>query len=181
MMMKTDQQKTDMELMEKCYRRFLCGMTCHACKFVPEHIAADIVQDVFLKLWQTNREFYRIDDISAQQLYLYKCISNACHDWIKHSNVVNNHSCPIATSIRDEEIYWYENLMEREDFNCRFTRITEAAESLPERCREIFIMHYIRQKKAQEIALELGISVRTVESQLYKALSTLRSILKEKK
>ena len=180
-MMNIDQHKADMELMEQCYRRFLCGMTCYACKFVPEHIASDIVQDVFIKLWQTNREFYRLGDSAVQQQYLYRCISNACQDWIKHNNVINNHSGPIATTIRNEEIYWYEKLMENEDFKCRYRQITEAVETLPERCREIFTMRYMKLKKTQEIAGELGISVRTVEAQLYKALHTLRTILKENK
>lgn len=180
-MMNIDQHKADMELMEQCYRRFLCGMTCYACKFVPEHIASDIVQDVFIKLWQANREFYRLGDSATQQQYLFRCISNACQDWIKHNNVINNHSGPIATTIRNEEIYWYEKLMENEDFKCRYKRIMEAVETLPERCRDIFTMRYVKQKKAQEIAQELGISARTVEAQLYKALHTLRSILKENK
>ena len=169
---------SDMELMERCYRRLMCGMTCYACKFVPEHIASDIVQDVFLKLWQSNRAFYRMVNISEQQQYLYKCIGNACRDWIKHNKIVNNHSEPIASSIKSDEIFWYERFMENEDFRCKVRQVNEAISILPERCREIFTRHYMEQKKSADIAIELGISVRTVEAQSYKALSILRKNLK---
>ena len=143
--------------------------------------AQDAVQDVFLKLWQTNRAFYHLQNPREQQLYLYRCINNACYDWIKHNNVVANHSGPIATDIRNEEIYWYERLIENEDFQCKVKRILQEVDTLPDRCREIFSRRYIKQQKPSEIALELCISVRTVEAQLYKALNVLRKNLNEKK
>lgn len=179
--MNSSQHNTEIQLLETCYRRFLCGMTCYACKFVPEYVASDIVQDVFLKLWQTNRAFYHLQNPREQQLYLYRCINNACYDWIKHNNIVANHSGPIATDIRNEEIYWYERLIENEDFQCKVKRILQEVDTLPDRCREIFSRRYIKQQKPSEIALELGISVRTVEAQLYKALNVLRKNLNEKK
>ena len=181
MIMNSSQQNTELRLLETCYRRFLCGMTCYACKFVPEHVASDIVQDVFLKLWNTNRAFYHMTNQREQQQYLYRCINNACYDWIKHNNVVANHSEPIATDIRNEEIFWYERLIENEDFQCKVKRILQEVDTLPDRCREIFSRRYIKQQKPSEIALELGLSVRTVEAQLYKALCVLRKNLNEKK
>lgn len=179
-MMNDNRQTTDLDLLEKCYRRYLCGVTCYACKYVPEDIAADIVQDVFLKLWQNNRAFFRLKDTSSQQAYLYACVRNACHDWIKHSNVVSSHSEPMASSIRADEILWYERLIEGEDFRCKVQQLNSAVEKLPEKCREIFRMHYMQQMRSAEIAARSGISVRTVEAQLYKALQSLRRELKEK-
>ena len=48
---------------------------------------------------------------------------------------------------------------------------------LPEKCREIFTMSYLEERKTSEIAVLLNISTRTVEAQLYKALKILRGIL----
>lgn len=179
--MNGNRQTTDLDLLERCYRRYLCGVTCYACRYVPEDIAADIVQDVFLRLWQNNRAFFRMDDTAAQQAYLYTCVRNACRDWIKHTNVVSSHSGPMADSIRADEILWYEQFIEGEDFRRKVERLNSAVETLPDRCREIFRMHYMQQMRSAEIASISGISVRTVEAQLYKALQSLRKILRENK
>ena len=53
-------------------------------------------------------------------------------------------------------------------------------EKLPAKCRQIFKMTYYEDKKAAEIAEELNISVRTVETQIYKGLKTLRNLFARK-
>ena len=58
--------------------------------------------------------------------------------------------------------------------------VSAQIEQLPDRCREIFIMHYRKRMKSVEIAEYYGISRRTVEAQLYKALQTLRNELSDK-
>ena len=50
-------------------------------------------------------------------------------------------------------------------------------EKLPDKCREIFSMSYLEERKTVEIADLLNISPRTVEAQLYKALKLLRAVL----
>ena len=50
---------------------------------------------------------------------------------------------------------------------------------LPERCREIFRRSYLEGQSHREIALELGISVSTVDNQIYKALKLMREKLGE--
>ena len=58
-------------------------------------------------------------------------------------------------------------------------KIEEAINSLPERCRKIFLMSRMENKKYQEIADDLKISVKTVEVQMSKALKTMRDKLTE--
>ena len=57
-------------------------------------------------------------------------------------------------------------------------QINDAIGELPAKCREVFILSYQHDKKNKEIAEQLGISIRTVEVHLYKALKTLRTRLK---
>ena len=57
-------------------------------------------------------------------------------------------------------------------------QINDAISELPAKCREVFILSYQHDKKNKEIAEQLGISIRTVEVHLYKALKTLRTRLK---
>ena len=55
-----------------------------------------------------------------------------------------------------------------------------ANQELPEKCQEIFFLSRIENKKNSEIAQILGLSKRTVENQLYRALKIIKKILKEK-
>ncbi len=58
-------------------------------------------------------------------------------------------------------------------------RIEEATNALPDKCREIFLLNRMENKKYHEIATELNISVKTVEAQMSKALRTMRIRLAE--
>ena len=53
-----------------------------------------------------------------------------------------------------------------------------AIDSLPEKCRKVFVLSYLHEKKKKEIAVQLAISPRTVEVHLYKALRVLRKKLR---
>lgn len=57
-------------------------------------------------------------------------------------------------------------------------KLEELMYKLPPRCREIFIMNKLERKKYKEIAKDLGISVKTVENQMSKALRILRDTAK---
>ena len=57
-------------------------------------------------------------------------------------------------------------------------QINDAIGDLPAKCREVFILSYQHDKKNKEIAEQLGISIRTVEVHLYKAVKALRTRLK---
>lgn len=57
--------------------------------------------------------------------------------------------------------------------------IQKAIDELPEKCREVFMLQRFESLKYQEIADRLGISVKTVEAQMSKALQHLRERLKE--
>ena len=59
-------------------------------------------------------------------------------------------------------------------------QINDAIDELPGKCREVFILSYQHDKKNKEIAEQLGISIRTVEVHLYKAIKALRERLKDK-
>ena len=59
----------------------------------------------------------------------------------------------------------------------KIKEINRAIDGLPFQCRQIFLLSRFSGKKSQEIAVELGISVRTVEAQLYRAMKRLREEL----
>ncbi|MFC2091028.1 sigma factor-like helix-turn-helix DNA-binding protein, partial [Bacteroidota bacterium] len=58
-------------------------------------------------------------------------------------------------------------------------RISEIVSDLPEQCRKIYTLSRVNGKKNLDIAKELNISIRTVETQISKALKLLRSNLQD--
>ena len=144
-----------------------------------EDVAGDLVQDVFVRLWQSSRAFLDIPEGLTRRAYLYRSVRNACRDWLKHQAAVSRFEGEALYLMKQEEI----------DFSSRRTvgeqealleAVSAQIEQLPDRCREIFIMHYRKRMKSVEIAEYYGISRRTVEAQLYKALQTLRNELSDK-
>jgi RNA polymerase sigma-70 factor (ECF subfamily) len=58
-------------------------------------------------------------------------------------------------------------------------KLNEVLDSLPDRCRQIFVLSRFENKKNKEIAEELNISVKAVEKQITKALATIRTGMKD--
>jgi RNA polymerase sigma-70 factor (ECF subfamily) len=134
--------------------------------------AENIVQDVFMMLWEKRRMLNIRISLTA---YLFSLVKNKCIDHLRRKLVAEEYK---------QELYM--KLSSLEDMNRAFSSdedierfITDAINKLPGRCREIFIKSRIEGKKYHEIAEELHISVNTVENQMSLALKKLRIELKE--
>ena len=165
--------------LESAYKENLPGLLAYARRFVPEDVAGDLVQDVFVRLWQSSRAFLNVPEGQTRQAYLFRSVRNACKDWLKHQLAVSRYEGETLYLMKQEEIDFSSRRTPREQ-EALLEAVSVQVGQLPERCREIFIMHYQKRIKSEEIAEYYGISRRTVESQLYKALQILRSELSEK-
>jgi RNA polymerase sigma-70 factor, ECF subfamily len=128
--------------------------------------AKDIVQLVFIKLWE-KRNLVNIEQ--SGQAYLYKSVYHLCLNSIRDKRVKQNYTGKFSPSAAGIS-YVTE---ERETNN----RIIAAIDTLPPKCREIFNKSRYDGKRYAEIASELDISVKTVEAQMGKALKILRNLL----
>lgn len=146
-------------------------------RFAKEYVlfdedAENVVQDVFLLLWE-KRE---VLDIQVSLVsYLFSLVKNRSLDYLRHKVV--------AEEYRQELTF---KLSALEQLNYTFTSeedieqaVTKAIDKLPERCREIFLKSRIEGMKYREIADELDISMNTVENQMSIALKKLRIELKD--
>lgn len=137
-----------------------------------EEDAENIVQDIFLILWEKRD----VLDIRVSLVpYLFTLVKNKCLDFVRHKTV--------CEEFANE---WKVKRAALEQLNYSFTSdedieklVASAIESLPERCREIFIKSRIEGRKYKEIAEELDLSVNTVENQMSIALRKLRLELKD--
>jgi RNA polymerase sigma-70 factor (ECF subfamily) len=132
--------------------------------------AEDIVQELFVTLLEKR------DRVEAHELttaYLYVAARNRALKHLRHARVVERHRTReagnAATGAGDTD----HRVREQEA-----ARAVEAAiADLPERCREIFLLSRRQHMTYAEIAAALGISVKTVEVQMWRALQKLRRML----
>jgi len=130
-----------------------------------ETYVEDIVQNIFIKLWQ-HRESVNPDTVKA---YLFTAVRNECLNHIKHKGVQAGYAqSKIATAGGSENHISAEQKELHE-------KIQDLVSQLPEKCAAVFYMCRQLGLSYKEIAETMGISVKTVENQMSKALKFLRS------
>lgn len=146
-------------------------------RFAKEYVVFDedaenIVQDVFLLLWEKKEV---LDVKVSLAAYLFSLVKNKCIDHLRHSVVDEEYKKELKAKLYALEQLNY-NASSEEDIE---EVLNNALAKLPPRCKEIFIKSRIEGKKYQEIAIDLNISVNTVENQISIALKKLRAELKD--
>ncbi len=150
---------------ELIFNFYYSGLVVFADKIVKNtSVSEDIVQSVFLKLWETRETV----EIRSLRSYFVQCTKNKCIDHIRNQIVKNKfdaHYSVTEITITEEDL-WTKN---------ELAHLLEVAiADLPPRCREIFWMSRYENQKITDIANKLNISKRTVETQISKALRILR-------
>lgn len=147
---------------------------------ISEEDAENIVQDIFLYIWEHPELFQTVQNMDA---FLFTLVKNRCLNFLKHSFYVNEKKKTLQVAEEEElkmNMYSLEQFDEsRLSITDMENRIDSVIDKLPERCREIFILSRMEGLKYMEIAERLGISVNTVENQMSIALRKLRTELKD--
>jgi len=166
------QSGIDKKAYEALFREYFPGLCAFAGKYVPDFdTAREIVHEVFIKLWEKRDT---IDPNKSVKSYLFTSVYNRSMNYIRDHKKFSDSETALQNaeerSVGDvtEKIYG----AELED------KINEALEALPDRCREVFLLNRFEELKYREIAERLDISVKTVETQMSKALKILREKLK---
>ena len=161
----------DKPAFEELFMSFFPGLVLFARKYVPDQdTAKEIVHNVFLNLWE-KRE--KVDTSSSLKSYLFTSVYNRCLNFIRDQKKFDRNESHFerleSTDFADGTDHLEEQELEQ--------RIYDALQSLPEKCREVFVLNRFEGLKYAEIAEKLGISVKTVEAQMSKALKILREKL----
>jgi len=144
------------------------GLYSYACIMLKnEADAEEITQNVFVKFWE-KRNALAIE--TSLKAYLYRMVHNDCLNRLKHLSVVRTVQNEKMYSMKNESDN-AEDKLAAEQLN---DRLRNALRELPEQCRTIFQLSRFEDLKYREIAVQLGISEKTVENQMGKALKLLR-------
>jgi len=134
--------------------------------------AEEIVQDTFVRLWEEH-ESLQVN--VAIRSYLLKMVQNRCIDWYRHQKIKQKHSESVLETtshiVYDTDNYILHSELER--------LIANALEKMPEAISDAFRMNREKGLKYHEIATIHGVSVRTIEVRIGKALNLLRNYLED--
>lgn len=132
--------------------------------------ADEMVQDVFLKILERDEPLSIHTSLKA---YLYRSVHNECMNYFKHQKVKQKYQQRNMHQA-DNHTEHALNKLQYQEFE---QRLLKAINELPEHCRTIFQMSRFDELKYAEIASQLGISIKTVDNQMVKALKRLRQQL----
>jgi RNA polymerase sigma-70 factor (ECF subfamily) len=163
----------DVKIFESLFRSSYVSLVRYARTLMKDQdTAEEIVQDLFFRIWK-DKEKIKIE--SSLNGYLFRSVHNRCLHHIEHNRVVERHAeemsnRPSESQESPSDILNYKELQ---------AKIASILEQLPERCGKIFYMSRFEGLKYHEIAEKLSVSVKTVESNMGRALKEFRKELTE--
>lgn len=179
--MKSDETLTtqirsgDISTFNELFHSVYIQLYFHCRKYIydPE-TAKDLLQNVFLRFWEKREDINIHTSLNA---YLHRAVQNECLNHLrtiktcyiaeKEEPGINDEAIDATTPDSELAVQEIEQIVEK------------AIEQLPGQCKSIFKLSRISGLKNQEIADRLDISVRTVETQIYRALKIVKLQLKD--
>lgn len=156
---------------EEVFRKYFIPLSHFAQKYVIDlDTAKDIVHEVFIKVWEKKEEINWEKSIKS---YLFTSVHNKCLNFLRDSKKNSNANLDIEI-LKDDNSWEDRDYLEEQELK---TRINNALLKLPEKCREVFMLNRFDGLKYAQVAEKLGISIKTVEAQMSKALKILREEL----
>ena len=152
------------------FRRYYQRLFAFANKFTQdESISKDIVQEAFIKIWETRAT---IQNISIEA-FLYKIVRNQCLNYLRNLKVFKNKSIKLENASKLEELYRI-TIVKNEPYYLIEEELNREIENilkkLPDTCRKVFELSRIEGLMNKEIAVRMNFSVKNVEKNISIAL-----------
>jgi RNA polymerase sigma-70 factor (family 1) len=133
-------------------------------------LSEDLVQDVFLKLWEKQNN---IEEKTVKSL-LFTIARNLYYNHHKRKTLSFKFTNSYIEKVETESP---EFLLEMKEFD---QRLQHAIGKLPEKCRVYFLLNRIDGLKYNEISVVMKVSEKAVEKQISKALRLLKALSEHK-
>lgn len=155
------------ELYERCWKQLY---TYAARVMRDREEARDRVQELFIRLWNKRAG---LPEVQNPEAYLFRCMKHLVLNQLHSRQITEKHLKAFErVAAREEETtaaYLHEKEIRRE--------VLSRASELPERMREAFYLHRIRDLPVSEVARHLNISEQTVRNQVNLAVKRIRPVL----
>ena len=170
-------KRGDHEAFNSLFRRFYPRIMAYVAAMVEQEVAEDIVQDIFLHVWENRKKLYAGEGFHS---YLFQSAYTRCIDYYRKTQSADKYNLHIESAYLEEY-----NALLRSDASVLeeiyskdfYEQLHNLLEKLPIQRREVFILTYIEGLKAKEVSERLQIPQRTVESHIYLAIKYLRAHL----
>jgi len=155
--------KGNQSAFDKIFKTYYKELCFFSLKIVKDYVfAEEVVQNIFINLWEKRKDLKINISLKA---YLYRSVYNNSIHFIKKENLTQN----FDEAIIKHDVEFNDILVQTEIE----TKIYNTIEELPEQCKKIFKMSRFDELKYREIAEKLNISIKTVETQMSRALKYL--------
>ncbi|MGV8094038.1 MAG: RNA polymerase sigma-70 factor [Mangrovibacterium sp.] len=163
----------DQTAFELLFHFYYPGLVMYASQFTADLTdAEEIVQNFFVRFWEKHQQLVPCDSLKN---YFFSSVKNGSLDFLKHQKIEKQYVREMI-ELSSHHLAYEPDLYVSSELQEKLKR---GIDLLPEKCREIFMMSRFRGLKNEEIATELNISKRTVETQISRALKVLRVELKD--
>lgn len=168
--------KLDIDEFRELFLEFYPVLCLYASKFIGDiNTSKDIVQDVLAQFWSENEKLQNKNLIKP---YLYKAVRNRTLNYIKREKRKSGLDEIFDSQNTDFELADDSDTISAISFKQLQLDLEDAVNELPEQRQIIFRMSRFQQMKHKEIASELSISPKTVETQIYRSLIFLQDKLR---
>jgi RNA polymerase sigma-70 factor (ECF subfamily) len=159
---------------EETYRQLFASLHRYAFTIVNDNDwAIDIVQDAFLKYFHKLQQGAVIEQEKA---YLFKVVYHTALTALRKEKKLK---VKFRTMSGEETVDGIEvTIIEKEKHHVLQRMVDEIVHELPPQCKEAFLKSRMEGKKYREIALEMGLSVKTVEAHISKAIKLVQEYLR---
>jgi len=165
----------DQTAFELLFRFYYPGLVTFVSQIIfDRYEAEEIVQEFFVNLWTSRKSIYQATSIKS---YFFVSVKNRAFNYLKKEQIKEKTLGKLKELVEKDFLFQPDLFVESE----LQQQIAKAMEKLPARTREVFMMSRFKGLSNDEIAIQLDLSKRTVETQISNALKILREELKEYK
>ncbi|MFY0605385.1 MAG: RNA polymerase sigma-70 factor [Cyclobacteriaceae bacterium] len=162
----------DIKAFEKLFKKHYADVVRFATSMVRDRtIGEEIGQEIFMYLWEKREQIHLKSSLKS---YLFSSTKNKCINYFK-LELPKQQALTDLVDIEDA----HESPMTSDEHELMKLKVQNAIDTLPGKCRNIFVLSRYGGMTYQEIADDLGISIKTVENQISIALKKLKEQLSE--
>jgi RNA polymerase sigma-70 factor (ECF subfamily) len=130
----------------------------------------DVIQELFLILWNSRKKIIITENVSG---YLYRMAKNLS---LNHLRSAKNYQAMLENQSKADS-YYEDNRLEADEFRIA---LYDCIGRLPQRSREVFLLHRVKGYRQKDISEKLSVSVKTIKNQIWTSLQRLKKCLESK-